>query len=68
MERVDHVTAAGSRVKPVGAASWTIQFDWFEEGACVEAVPELRKSERRIAWSCPCCDCSGGAELTKSNG
>ena len=63
MDRVEHVSRRGSRVRPVSKSSWEIIFDWFEEGACIESVPEIDRSEPALTWSCECCE-DGFVELT----
>lgn len=63
MKRGRYTTAAGSQVRPISEASWEIVFDWLEEGACIEAVPEVDTAERALFWSCACCDETGLAPL-----
>lgn len=63
MLRQEYVTAKGSVVRPIRKASWEIVFDWLEEGACIEAVPEVESADCWLSWSCACCDEDGGAEL-----
>lgn len=63
MERCEYVTPTGSRVRPISATSWEIVFDWFEEGACVEAVPQVDTVRRAIVWGCACCNETGVAPL-----
>lgn len=60
MERIEYVTAKGSVVRPYSKASWEIEFDWLEEGACVEAVPEVDSADCGLTWSCACC-CDDGS-------
>lgn len=61
-------TASGSTVEVSGAhrGIWTVEFDWFEEGACYEArlspVPDLAEGDERLTWSCDCCG-TGSARL-----
>lgn len=65
-------TAAGSRVTVEGRHSGIITIDWdrFEEGACVEARPEAEladKAEPMLHWSCACCE-SGNTRLFEEAG
>lgn len=60
-------TDAGSRVEITGKHRGisTIEWDWFEEGACPEAHPVAdvsRRDEQLLLWSCECCG-SGQARL-----
>lgn len=53
-------TAAGSIVEISGEHRGisTIYFDWFEEGACIEAHPTADvtdKMDPRLSWQCDCC-------------
>lgn len=66
MQRQEYVTEKGSRVRPIGRSSWEIVFDWLEEGACIEAVPEVEPADCWLSWSCECCDDDGGAELKRA--
>ncbi len=65
LARSEYVTAAGSRVRPVRKASWDIVFNWLEEGACFEAVPEVDADDGALFWSCACCDETGRAPLKR---
>ena len=62
-------TAAGSRVEISGKhrSISTIDFDWFEEGACVEAKRNVNVElgdEPRLHWYCDCCG-GGSAPLDR---
>jgi hypothetical protein len=48
----------GSKVREYGkhGLAFDISFDWFEEGACIEAGPTWDREERCIVASCECCD------------
>lgn len=64
MNRCNHITARGSRVHAKGLRSWVIDWDWFEEGACIEASVEVDEQGQSIVWICDCgCGCEGRAEL-----
>jgi hypothetical protein len=65
MERCNHQTERGSVVSPVRQSSWIIDWDWFEEGACPDAVPEVDMQDQTLTWSCSHCDDSGRVPLTK---
>ncbi len=56
----EYVSEKGSTVKVTGKYSgiFTIDFDWFEEGACVEAHPEFNNddNEPAIIACCECCE------------
>jgi len=54
-------SAAGSLVEISGEhrGITTIVFDWFEEGACIEARPVAEVSDRRYPWLSWSCDCHG---------
>lgn len=58
-------TDKGSRVEVTGAHRGivTIDLDWYEEGACVEARP-LADVER-LYWSCACCPEGGSNQLLR---
>lgn len=60
----EYVSDGGSRVKIFGdhGGSFEIDFDWLEEGACVESRPSVY--EGRLIWSdCECCGSGGSTEL-----
>jgi len=67
---VEHYTTAkGSTVEVWGAhrGRVTISFDWLEEGACIEAVPDAcvaNPGDEMLNWSCGCCG-SGSARLER---
>ncbi len=65
MKRAEHTTEAGSLVRPIRASSWEIVFDWAEEGACPEAIPEVGAVDCALFWSCACCDETGLAPLKR---
>jgi len=48
-------TKKGSTVEIYGSfnGSFLIDFDWVEEGACIEATPSIL--EDRLIWQCECC-------------
>ena len=54
-------TKAGSRVTVTPGKGWTCDFDWFEEGACIEASRCVDADTRRPndAWLHFACDCCG---------
>jgi hypothetical protein len=52
-------TASGSRVEISGEHRGisVIEFDWFEEGACIEARPSAETGDRdepMLYWFCEC--------------
>lgn len=49
------------------SGAWKIEFDWFEEGACIEAHPsvDFDGDEAWLHWNCECCD-SGQARLYRA--
>ena len=60
-------TGGGSRVRVFGRhlGSYEVDFDWFGEGACIEAAPSVDiddKSDPWLRWQCDCCE-SGQARL-----
>jgi hypothetical protein len=57
-------TAAGSLVTISGAhaRNYAIDFDWFEEEACIECHPSVDFESCRLVWDCDYCD-GGSAEL-----
>ena len=60
-------TERGSRVEISGKHRGisVIDFDWFEEGACIEAHPTSEvsnPSDAWLYWHCECCGC-GQAKL-----
>lgn len=63
MERLEHWSPAGSRVRPVSTSSWEIKFEWLDEEACVEAVPQVDETACLLRWSCKCCDDAGLTDL-----
>ena len=54
-----YVTDAGSEVRIGGkhGGKVEIDFDWFEEDACLEAEPWVQDGE--LMWCCSCCDEDG---------
>ena len=59
-------TAAGSEVTVSGkyGGIYDFDFDWFEEGACVEAAPYIL--DDCLCWACDCHpDDEGCAELRR---
>ena len=62
-------TAAGSSVEISGQHDGisVIEFDWFEERACIEAHPTCDIADEDDAWLhwwCECC-CPGSAKLVR---
>jgi hypothetical protein len=59
-------TEKGSTAEVFGhhSGSYRIEFDWFEEGACIEACPSVDTTggETWLHWNCDCCG-SGQAML-----
>jgi hypothetical protein len=61
-------TEAGSTVRLKGAhgGDITIDFDWLEEGGCIDCEVDLDASRdtnwRRLVWACISCD-GGSANL-----
>jgi len=47
-----------SKVKEFGKhlGAYEIDFDWFEEGACVDGGPYWDRDEKAIVAPCECCD------------
>jgi len=69
---IRYSTAHGSRVEISGRHRGivTIDFDWFEEGACVEAHPScetMDPTDAWLYWQCECCG-FGQAKLELCNG
>jgi hypothetical protein len=63
-------TARGSRVEISGKHRGisVIDFDWFEEGACIEAHPTCETTDPNDAWlywQCGCCG-HGQARLERT--
>ena len=59
-------TANGSSVTVEGkhGGCITIDFDWLEEGAFVEAIPEVDRDTQELRWTCPDgCGCDGSTQL-----
>ena len=56
-------TASGSEVLIREKGGTVIEFDWFEEDACIEAEPWIE--DRKLLWSCDCCG-EGEATLIPS--
>ena len=56
-------TAAGSLVTIDGiyGGRHVIDFDWFEEGACIEAHPSVDVIDGCLHWNCGCCPDGGSA-------
>ena len=62
-------TEAGSIVTVSGDHSgrFAIEFDWLEEGACIDATPMVEEDE--LHWACDQdCQCSGHATLHPMEG
>ena len=61
-------TAAGSEVRQSGKYGgiflYEVCFDWFEEDACIECVPQATPVDGCLVWDCECCG-GGSAELTE---
>jgi hypothetical protein len=69
MTTENYRTARGSRVEISGAHRGisVINWDWFEEGACIEARPVAEVNSRddpHLFWSCDCCG-AGQAPLIR---
>lgn len=57
-------TAAGSEMVVHGdnCGKSSVDFDWLEEGACIECQPEPYDEDGMLVWHCD--ECGGGtAEL-----
>jgi len=55
-----YISENGSMVREFGKhlGSFEINFDWFEEGACVESAPHWERDDNCIVALCDCCpDC-----------
>lgn len=61
---MDFITPNGSKVKVEGAHKGivTVDFDWFEEDACIDCEPDIDETRHcgfhRLHWACESC---GGA-------
>ena len=57
-------TAAGSTVEISGRHGGIseIAFDWFEEGACIEAHPVCETTDPQDAWLYWHCECCGDGQ------
>jgi len=53
-------TAAGSEMRVSGLRSGVsaVNFDWVEEGACVDCQPNVYDDDGYLVWDCD--DCGGG--------
>jgi len=53
-----YMSENGSKVKEFGKhlGAYEIDFDWFEDGACIEGAPIWDKEEKCILSACGCCD------------
>lgn len=59
-------TQAGSTMEITGKHGGIsiVEFDWLEEGGCIDCVPEPYDDEGCLVWSCE--ECGGGcAQLMK---
>jgi len=58
-------TPAGSHVEIFGTYGGAVRitFDWFEEGACDAATPQVAIGEGMLIWSCDCHNEQGEAAL-----
>jgi len=52
-----YISEKGSMVREFGKhlGSFEIDFDWLEEGACVESVPYWERDDKCIIAACDCC-------------
>jgi hypothetical protein len=57
-------TAAGSVVRISGkhAGVATVEFDWLEEGGCIDCEPNPMPVDGTLEWSCETCG-GGSARL-----
>ena len=62
-------TSAGSTMTISGKYGGisTVEFDWVEENACLDCVPDAYDDEGYLTWHCDICG-GGRAKLTKSLG
>jgi hypothetical protein len=42
-----------------------VEFDWFEEDACLDCIPAPYDDDGYLVWTCPVCG-GGKAKLEKS--
>jgi len=69
LQNGEYKTSNGSIVNISGKHSGIVKvtFDWFEENACIDCVPELYpknfgKNDWRLVWHCDVCG-GGNAKL-----
>lgn len=60
-------TAAGSTMTVTGKHGGIseVEFDWVEEDACIDCVPELYDDNGYLVWTCRRCS-GGSAKLERS--
>lgn len=66
MQNGTYRTPLGSIVTIDGKHSGivTIDFDWFEESACIDAEPEVDRDTQELRWVCASgCGCDNRAPL-----
>jgi len=69
MKNGTYKTKAGSIVTVSGMhnGSFDVEFDWLEEGGCIECIHHVDHLEEALVWDCEYCE-GGSAKLYRQEG